>query len=240
MSIKVGVGGSQGRMGQAVLEQLGSDPNMRCALPVDRSVNVLEALKAASVDVWIDFTVPAAALSHLELCVQYQIPMVLGVTGFSEAEKGLIQAASKKIPMVFSPNFSMGINMLFQLLATAQSMLEKFKKMDIAVDVAIQETHHKHKKDMPSGTSLRMGDLLSLGAEDYACSRIGDIAGEHTVIFALEGERFEMTHRAQNRVIFARGAVVAAKWLMQLKPDPGLYDMLDVLGQKTPPLESLC
>jgi 4-hydroxy-tetrahydrodipicolinate reductase len=228
LSIQVGVAGSQGRMGQSVLQVIALDPTLHCLMPIDRSEHLSERLKSSKPDVLIDFTEPLAALEHLELCAQYSIPVVLGVTGFSEAQKRLIQKASLSIPIVFSPNFSLGINVLFQLLGSAAHILNGFKEKGIEVDVAIQETHHKHKKDLPSGTSLSMGEILSV--KDYACSRIGDIAGDHTAVFALEGERLEITHRAQNRMIFARGAVVAAKWLKASVRMPGLYTMQDVLN----------
>ena len=154
--------------------------------------------------------------------------MVLGVTGFSEAQKVDIQKAAYTIPIVFSPNMSIGVNVSFKLLAFAATLLEPLRAMGINVDVAIQEIHHKHKKDAPSGTALRMGQILS--ASDYAVSRVGDVLGDHTAMLAFQGERIEIRHHTENRMIFAKGALTAAKWLMNTKPKPGLYDMQDVLG----------
>lgn len=226
--MKMGIGGSQGRMGRLILSTLLLDSTADCALQIDRSVDLGERLKACNLDVFIDFTEPEAAIRHLELCCQYHLPLVLGVTGFSDAQKSLIAKASTLIPIVFSPNFSLGIHLTFKLLEHAADILKTFREKGIEVDIGIQEMHRKYKKDKPSGTSLRMGTILS--TDDYACFRMGDVVGEHSIIFALEGERIEITHRAQDRVVFAKGAVTAAKWLGEVKPKPGLYDMQDVLG----------
>lgn len=231
MILKVGVGGSEGRMGKSLIGVIALDSEVQCVLPIDRSCDLETGLKQSDIDVFIDFTEPSAAIRHLELCCQYRLPLVLGVTGFSSDQKEKIQKAAIHIPIVFSPNFSLGINLTFKLLEYTASLLKTFKTLNIPVDIAIQEMHHKHKKDKPSGTSKRMGEIIS--AEDYISCRIGDIVGEHSVILAFEGERIEITHHAQDRLIYAKGAMIAAKWLGTHKPNPGLYDMQKIL-------EALC
>lgn len=196
-------------------------------------------------DVLIDFTRPEPALNHLDHCLLYKKAMVIGTTGFSAEEKERISVAAKQIPIVFAPNMSVGVNLCFKLLATAAEVLGD------SVDIEIIEAHHRHKVDAPSGTALGMGeviaDALGRNLEDcavygregntgererttigFSTIRAGDIVGEHTVMFASEGERIEITHKASSRATFANGAVRAAKWLAQ--QPAGLYSMQDVLG----------
>ena len=196
-------------------------------------------------DVLIDFTRPQPAMVHLDFCLQHNRAMVIGTTGFSSEEKERITVAARQIPIVFAPNMSVGVNLCFKLLATAAAVLGD------SADIEIIEAHHRHKVDAPSGTALGMGEVIanSLGRNLDECAiygreghtgerdratigfstiRAGDIVGEHTVMFASEGERVEITHKASSRATFAYGAVRAAKWLAE--QSPGLYSMQDVLG----------
>jgi len=193
-------------------------------------------------DVLIDFTSPASSLVHLELCQRHGKSMVLGTTGFSASEKDRI--AQTQLPLVFAPNMSVGVTLCLDLLARAARVLGD------EVDIEITEAHHRFKKDAPSGTALQMGKVVAgalgrkldevaeYGREGFSDTRdpktigfntirAGDIVGDHTVLFAADGERVEITHKATSRMTFARGAVRAARWLAG-KPN-GVYSMLDVL-----------
>lgn len=208
-------------------------------------VVIEEALAAGEFAVLIDFTRPAATLAHLDACVAADRAIVIGTTGFSADEKEQITAAAKQIPVVFAPNMSVGVNLCFKLLAIAAEVLGD------SVDIEIIEAHHRHKVDAPSGTALGMGEVIAgaLGRDLQQCAiygregqtgerdrstigfstiRAGDIVGEHTAMFAADGERIEITHKASSRSTFANGAVRAAKWLAE--QPPGLYTMQDVLG----------
>jgi 4-hydroxy-tetrahydrodipicolinate reductase len=197
-------------------------------------------------DVVIDFSIPQATLEHLQIASSRRKPLVIGTTGFSEEEKKKIQAASKEIPVCFSPNMSIGVNVMFKIVAEAARLLGK------DYDVEVIEAHHRTKKDAPSGTAMKIAEILlealrrnkkdlryhregligERKAEEIGIQTIrgGDIVGDHTVLFAGLGERLEISHRATNRDNFARGAVIAAKWIFG--KSPGLYDMQDVLGLK--------
>jgi 4-hydroxy-tetrahydrodipicolinate reductase len=196
-------------------------------------------------DVLIDFTVPAATLANVEACAGAGRKVVIGTTGFSAHEKERINAAGAATAICMAPNFSTGVNLCFKLLETAARVLGD------EVDVEIYEAHHRHKIDAPSGTALGMGQVVAgalgrdldkvavygregqTGARDrdtigFATVRAGDIVGDHTVMFAADGERVEITHKASSRMSFARGAVRAAAWLRE--KENGLYSMQDVLG----------
>jgi len=198
-------------------------------------------------DVLIDFTSAASSMYNMELASFFRKPMVVGSTGFSPEQRQRIAELTQNFPCVLSPNMSAGVNLLFRLVETVARALGS------AYDVEILEMHHRGKKDAPSGTAQRLGERVAraLGVEleevaVYSRSglvgerrqgeigimalRAGDVVGEHTVIFATEGERIELTHRASSRETFARGAVRAAKWVVN--KEPGLYDMEDVLGLK--------
>lgn len=208
-------------------------------------VLIQDSLDPQNFDVLIDFTRPQPAMKHLQLCLQQNKAMVIGTTGFSAEEKKAISTAAKEIPVVFAPNMSVGVNLCFKLLATAAEVLGD------SVDIEIIEAHHRHKVDAPSGTALGMGEVIAeaLGRDLDDCAvygregntgererttigfstiRAGDIVGEHTVMFASEGERIEITHKASSRATFANGAIRAAKWLAE--QPAGLYSMQDVLG----------
>lgn len=198
-------------------------------------------------DVLIDFTAPAATVSNALLCAQHGKKMVVGTTGFDAAQKASVLAAAESTTLCMASNFSTGVNLCFKLLDMAARVLGD------DVDIEICEAHHRDKVDAPSGTALSMGQVVAdaLGRDldkvavygregqtgvrrddtiGFATVRAGDIVGEHKVIFAAEGERVEISHKASSRMSFARGAVRAAAWLAD-KP-PGLFDMQDVLGLK--------
>jgi 4-hydroxy-tetrahydrodipicolinate reductase len=196
-------------------------------------------------DLLIDFTRPAATMAHLEICRANGKGMVIGTTGLSDEEKERLATAAKDIGIVFAPNMSIGVNLCFKLLDMAAQV------MGDDVDIEIIEAHHRFKEDAPSGTALRMGEVVAdalrrdlkqcavygregvTGERDrktigFETIRAGDIVGEHTVMFAAMGERVEITHKASSRMNFANGAVRAAAWIMEQQK--GLYDMQDVLG----------
>ena len=244
--------GALGRMGQAVTAVVSGRQDVRLAARFDRPgaegeglVPVEQALEKAQVV--IDFTTPAASVALAKAAAARGAPaLVIGSTGASPEEIEAIEAASKSIPIVFAGNYSLGVNMLMGLVAQAAKALHAD-----AYDIEVTESHHKRKVDAPSGTALRMGEVVAaaLGRDLRACAvygregrigrrspttigfatvRAGDIVGEHTVLFAGEGERVEVSHRASSRATFARGAVRAAHWVAGR--GPGLYDMQDVLG----------
>ncbi len=197
------------------------------------------------VDVLIDFTRPQGTLAHLELCRQAGVGMVIGTTGFEADGKAAIAAAAKEIPVVFAPNMAVGVNLVFKLLDTAARILNQ------GYDIEVVEAHHRLKVDAPSGTALRMGEVVAdalgrsleecavygregvTGERDpstigFATVRGGDIVGDHTVMFCGIGERVEITHKASSRMPYALGSLRAARFLAG-RPN-GLFDMQDVLG----------
>lgn len=262
--IKIGVTGAAGRMGRTIIQALNEANDMKLVLALERGDStavgvdagelagisargcpVRSAFAGIDFDVLVDFSLPAASLSYIEQCQEAGRNMVIGTTGFDEAGRRSIQAATKKIAIVFAPNMSVGVNLCFHLLDTAARVLGD------EVDVEVMEAHHRHKQDAPSGTALRMGEVLAqaLGRnlkEDavfgrhgvtgerprrqigFNTVRAGEIVGEHTVLFAGAGERVEITHKAESRLTFAAGALRAARWLMGR--ESGLFDMQDVLG----------
>jgi 4-hydroxy-tetrahydrodipicolinate reductase len=197
--------------------------------------------------VLIDFTRPEGTMAHLDACLAQRRAMVIGTTGFNDAQKARIAEGARRIPIAWSPNFAIGVNVVFRLAQTAARALGD------AYDVEIVEAHHRHKVDAPSGTALKLGELVAgaLGRDlgkvathgragdtgerpakaiGFHAIRGGDIVGEHTVIFAGSGERVEITVRSHSRQTYAAGALRAARWLGGRAP--GLYDMFDVLGLK--------
>jgi 4-hydroxy-tetrahydrodipicolinate reductase len=263
---RIAIPGAAGRMGRNLIDACRRSEGLSLGVATERSghkligsdagvvaglgemgVVIRDDLEAAAAefDVLIDFTVPAAALAHLDICRRHGKRMVIGTTGFSDAQKQQIAAAAAEIGVVFAPNMSVGVNLCFKLLDMAARVLGG------DVDIEVIEAHHRHKVDAPSGTALRMGEVVAaaLGRELKDCAvygregitgprdrntigfetiRAGDIVGEHTVLFAAEGERVEITHKASSRMTFASGATRAAAWLMG--QSAGLYDMQDGLS----------
>lgn len=210
-------------------------------------VSASGSLEAADFDLLIDFTTPAVTMASAAFCSAHGKALVVGTTGLNDSEKAVLASAAESIPLVFAPNMSVGVNVCFRLLELAAAALGD------DYDVEIVEAHHRHKVDAPSGTALGMGEAVAralgrnlkevavygregqTGARKretigFATLRVGDVVGDHTVVFGTEGERVEITHKASSRMTFAKGAVRAASWL-QGRP-AGLYDMQDVLDLK--------
>ncbi|WP_027965804.1 4-hydroxy-tetrahydrodipicolinate reductase [Halomonas halocynthiae] len=263
----IAIAGAAGRMGRTLVAAVSQDEQARLAggsVSPDSTLagsdlgelagcGRMGAVAVASLtdmvddfDVLIDFTSPSVTLNHLAFCAEHGKAMVIGTTGFSDEELAELDHYSNRVAMVFAPNMSVGVNLTLKLLETAARALG-----DEGYDIEVIEAHHRHKVDAPSGTALRMGEVVAgaLGRTlrehgvfervgqcgprsdreiGFATVRAGDIVGEHTVMFATEGERIEITHKASSRMTFARGAVRAARWVVGQKA--GRYDMADVLA----------
>ncbi len=256
--VRLGVFGAKGRMGSEIIGALADFPEVILSSAFERSghpdvgMDVANGVKLSSdtdvspesADVFVDFTNPSAAISHIDFCARHKKPIVVGTTGFSKDEEDFIAESAKDAPILLSPNMSFGVNVLFELLRIASSMLDGY-------DVEIVEAHHRHKKDSPSGTALRLGSIVAeswgkdleeievyrkrgvtgerpQGVIGFSVIRAGDIVGDHRVIFCGPGECLELSHRAISRRSFATGAIKGAIWLSD-KP-PGLYSMRNVLG----------
>lgn len=243
MALKLAIAGANGRMGRMLAEAARADPEVNVFAAFDRDDDANTALNGAAV--LIDFTRPEATIGHLALCEKHCVNMVIGTTGFSAGQIELIHQAAEKIAVVLAPNMSLGVNVTAKLVAMAASSLG----MD--ADIEIFEAHHKMKVDAPSGTALMLGgvaaaargqsldavavydrhgknDARAPGSIGFTSMRAGDIVGDHTVFFALHGERIEITHKSSSRTTYAEGAIRAAKFLSG-KP-AGLYTMAAVLG----------
>jgi 4-hydroxy-tetrahydrodipicolinate reductase len=266
-TLKIAIAGASGRMGRALVEEVLRAPELALAAALEQKGNLGVGKDAGELvgspcgvkigddagaipggAVLIDFTRPEGTVEHVAACRKQGTNMVIGTTGFSDAQKKEIAAAARgDIAIVMSPNFSVGVNVAFRLLEVAARSLGK------GYDVEISEAHHRHKVDAPSGTALRMGEVVAqaLGRDlkrdaiygregvtgerkddsiGFATVRGGDLVGEHSVMFIGTGERLEIAHRATSRANFATGALRAARWVAQKKN--GLYDMADVLGFK--------
>lgn len=265
MTLKICVAGASGRMGHMLIEAIQAADD--CVLSGALDVSGSPALGAdaaaflgtssgvlitsdvrqglAGADCLIDFTRPEGTLAHLKLCRELGVKAVIGTTGFSEEEKAAIQDAARDIAVVFAPNMSVGVNVTLKLLQMAA------KAMSTGYDIEIIEAHHRHKVDAPSGTALKMGEVIAealgrdlkdcavyaregvTGERDpssigFATIRGGDIVGDHTVLFAGTGERIEVTHKSSSRVTYAQGSLRAVRFLAG--QSRGLFDMFDVLG----------
>jgi len=239
---KIAINGSNGRMGQALIEAVKLDPNVSQGSILNRGDDIERVLK--DFDVLIDFTRPEATLDALSVCQSAGKAMVIGTTGFSDDALKVIDQASSDIPIVFAPNMSVGVNLTLKLLETTAKVIGTDSNIEIV------EAHHRHKVDSPSGTALKMGEVIAnaLGRDLSECAvygrkgteeprdrqtigfssiRGGDVVGEHTVTFFMEGERVEITHKASSRMTYANGAVRASQWLTN--QENGLYSMQDVL-----------
>jgi 4-hydroxy-tetrahydrodipicolinate reductase len=264
--IRVAVVGAAGRMGRTLIQAVTAANGMRLTAATEAPESTLVGIDAGELaavgklgvpishsltkviddfDVLIDFTGPAATMVHLDVCRQHGKSMVIGTTGLSDLHKASIKAAAADIGIVFAPNMSVGVNLCFGLLELAARV------MGDEADIEIIEAHHRHKVDAPSGTALRMGEVIAatLGRDlqevaiygregqtgaraketiGFETIRAGDVVGEHTVWFATDGERVEIAHKASSRMTFAKGALRAASWVVGR--EPGLFDMQDVLG----------
>jgi 4-hydroxy-tetrahydrodipicolinate reductase len=239
------INGSKGRMGQALISCADRFPNLQITGRVDVGDD-LNAVVGKG-DVVIDFSFHEATVAVVELCVTHKKALVIGTTGHSEADKSKINSAASEIPMVYSANYSTGVNTLFWLTRKAAEILGP------GFDLEVIEMHHRMKKDAPSGTASTLAEILAGVRKEQAAEvlrhgrhgivgartnseigmhslRGGDVVGDHTVVFATNGERLELTHKASSRDTFASGALRAAEWVARQKP--GLYDMQDVLGLK--------
>ena len=239
---KIAITGSNGRMGQALIEAVKLNPNVSQGSILNRGDDINRVLK--DFDVLIDFTRPEATLDALSICQSAGKAMVIGTTGFSDDALKVIDQASSDIPIVFAPNMSVGVNLTLKLLETTAKVIGTDSNIEIV------EAHHRHKVDAPSGTALKMGEVIAnaLGRDLSECAvygregkeeprdrqtigfssiRGGDVVGEHTVTFFMEGERVEITHKASSRMTYANGAVKASQWLTNQAN--GLYSMQDVL-----------
>ncbi|QSB00283.1 4-hydroxy-tetrahydrodipicolinate reductase [Methylomonas sp. EFPC1] len=266
--VRIAIVGASGRMGLCLLKAALAAENAELTVAVSRPDSLalgkdageLAGVSAAGIqvcddlaaltnkfDVLIDFTRPDASMDYIEICRQAGKKIVIGTTGYSEAQKAAIAEAAQDVAIVIAPNFSVGVNLSLKLLEMTAKVMGDY------TDIEVVEAHHRHKVDAPSGTALRMGEVVAAalgrdlkdcaiygregdtGARDrktigFSTIRAGDIVGEHTVMFADEGERVEITHKASSRMTFANGAVRAAAWLADKQS--GLFDMQDVLGLK--------
>ncbi|MDD5627502.1 MAG: dihydrodipicolinate reductase C-terminal domain-containing protein [Elusimicrobia bacterium] len=229
--LRLVVTGAAGRMGRRLAALAAADGRFAVAALVDRRedaglVKPDRLPKAlAQADVLVDFSAPEAAVRFASQAAAARKPAVIGVTGFSPVQLAQLKAASRRIPVFLSPNFSPGVHALGVVLRAAASLLKDY-------EVSISETHHSRKKDAPSGTALRLARILMEARRGAApaivSQRVGDVVGDHTVTLAGPCERLELTHRAQSRDVFARGALRAALWVRGRRP--GLYDMTDLLA----------
>jgi 4-hydroxy-tetrahydrodipicolinate reductase len=262
--MKIAIAGASGKMGRTLIETVLQNPQLTLAVALDQPnspylgqdagaplgvptgvtiTSDLQALSAA--DCLIDFTRPEGTLAHLHTCQAHGVKMVIGTTGFDAADQAAIAKAAQKIAIVFAPNMSVGVNATLKLLEVAAKILNS------GYDVEVFEAHHRHKVDAPSGTALKMGEVIAkawdkplddiatwarhghTGAREngtigFSVVRGGDIVGDHTVYFCGTGERIEITHRSSSRATYAQGSLRAAQFLAD-KPN-GLYDMSAVLG----------
>jgi 4-hydroxy-tetrahydrodipicolinate reductase len=240
------VTGQSGRMGQAIIAATAANPDTTLAATHDVGQDLDAAMLQA--DTVIDFTIHSFTKEVLEAALKHGTRLVIGTTGHSDEERAAIAAAAKSLPIVFAPNYSVGVNTLFWLTRKAAQILTQDR-----FDIEVVEMHHRHKIDAPSGTARRLLEILNeetgtnyeddikhgrfgiTGARTQReigmhTLRGGDVVGDHTVMFAADGERVELTHKASSRMTFAAGAVRAAVWLAD--QPAGLYDMQDVLGLK--------
>jgi len=237
--IKLGIAGVCGRMGRRIFELAGADKEFEIKLALEKKGTPLigrelKKIKVSSnadgiflIDVLIDFTSPAGLEANLDHLAKYKKAAVIGTTGCNSAQLNKIEEISKVVPVVFSPNMSIGVNVLFTLLP------EISRRLGPDYSIEIVEAHHRLKKDAPSGTAKKMQEILqAVSAKEIPAHsiRLGDIVGDHTVVFCGNAERIEVKHQAHSRDLFAIGALKAAKWVYD-KP-AGLYSMQDVLGGK--------
>jgi|TARA_B110000114_G_scaffold31918_1_gene32970 4-hydroxy-tetrahydrodipicolinate reductase len=266
MTTRIAVNGAAGRMGRCLIQAVAQTEGLTLSAAIARVESSLLGADAGELagvgklgveitsdfgaaialsDVIVDFTLPEVTMELIPHCIESQCRIVIGTTGFGDEQKSLIEQAGEQVAIVLAPNMSVGVNLSLKLLDIAARVLGG------DADIEIIEAHHRHKVDAPSGTALRMGEVVAdaLGRDLKTCAiygregrtgerdpktigfatvRAGDIVGDHTVMFAAEGERVEITHRASSRMTFALGAMRASTWLMS--HNQGLFDMQDVLS----------
>ena len=266
MTINIAVTGAAGRMGKTFIESITAADGVSVTGAIERAGSSLIGADAGELagvgklnvavvdnivdivgqfDVLIDFTTPANTIENVKVCAAHDKAIVIGTTGFSQDEQAFLNSLSTSLPICKAANYSTGVTLCLALLSTAAKVLAD------DVDIEIVEAHHRHKVDAPSGTALRMGEVIAeavgrdlnecavygregiTGARDrstigFSTIRGGDVVGDHTAMFMADGERIEITHKASSRASFANGAIRAAKWLVDQQS--GLYDMQDVLG----------
>ncbi|MFN9748046.1 MAG: 4-hydroxy-tetrahydrodipicolinate reductase [Burkholderiales bacterium] len=263
--LRIAIAGASGRMGRMLIEAVQAAPDMQISGALDvlgspalgadataflgqsSGIKITADLQSglSGAQVLIDFTRPEGTLAHLRACRELGVKAVVGTTGFSEEQKGLLRELSASVPMVVAPNMSVGVNVVLQLLDRAARALSE------GYDIEIIEAHHRHKVDAPSGTALKMGEVVAhaLGRDLKQCAvygregvtgerdpstigfatiRGGDVVGDHTVLFAGTGERIEISHKSSSRATYAQGSLRAARFLMAHAH--GYFDMNDVLG----------
>ena len=262
---RIAIAGSAGRMGRALLEAVAQSADFRLKSALERhdspfvgkdageiigapnGVMISSDLEAAlsGCDVLVDFTRPEGTMQHVDVCLRHGVKMIVGTTGLTDEDRARIKVAANKTAIVVAPNMSVGVNLVFRLLDVAARVLAE------GYDVEIVEAHHRHKVDAPSGTALRMGEVIASALDrdlkscavygregvtgernpetiGFSTIRGGDMVGDHTAMFAGIGERVEITHKASSRATFAIGALRAARFVAD--KDYGLFDMQDVLG----------
>jgi 4-hydroxy-tetrahydrodipicolinate reductase len=267
-TLRIAIAGASGRMGKMLIETvlaaedvelvgaldiagspaIGADPGLSWGFQTDITITEQLDVGLAKAQYLIDFTQPAGTLAHAKYCAAHGIHMIIGTTGLSAEQQLELAAYANKIAIVFAPNMSVGVNATFKLLELAARILQE------GYDVEIIEAHHKHKVDAPSGTALRMGEIIATvqnknlqecavlarqghtgerkeGTIGFATIRGGDVVGDHTVLFAGDGERIEITHKSASRMAYAQGALRAARFLQNKQH--GYFDMQDVLGLKS-------
>lgn len=267
-SVNIAIAGASGRMGQMLIETILQDGKHRLSGAFDRAGSSQIGIDAGALlghktgvlitdsvehgltgaDVLIDFTRPEGTLAHLQVCERLGVKAVIGTTGFDDVQKQQLAGFAQRLAMVFSPNMSVGVNVTFKLLEMAA------KALATGYDIEVVEAHHRHKVDAPSGTALKMGEVIAdalgrdlkdcavyerfghTGARDpssigFATIRGGDIVGDHTVLFAGIGERIEISHKSSSRAGYAQGSLRAAEFLAA--HPRGLFDMFDVLGLRS-------
>lgn len=264
--MRVAIIGASGRMGKNLIEAVSQTEGLTVSAAIERpdssligadagelagvgklGVKIVGSLESVvnDFDILIDFTTPETTVHNLDVCVAYNKKIVIGTTGFDDAGLAAIDKAAERIAIIFAANYSVGVNLCLKLLKLAAEVLNE------GYDIEIIEGHHRHKVDAPSGTALRMGEVVAealgrdlktcavygregiTGARDpntigFATVRAGDIVGDHTVLFATEGERVEITHKASSRMTFAKGAARTCSWVAS--KEKGLFDMQDVLN----------
>ena len=241
--VRILLNGANGRMGRAIAE---AAAECGCEIVAACDVGANPADFIAACDAAIDFSFREATPALAKLCAEYKKPLVIGTTGHTDAQRAEIAECAKSVPIVWAGNYSVGVNLLNYLTKVAATIL------DNSYDVEIVEMHHKHKKDAPSGTAEKLKQVVCAArgvGEESVCYgrhgqvgerpvgeigvhalRGGNVVGDHTVIFAADGERVELTHKAADRKIFAKGALRAAKWLVSSAHEPKIYEMESVLG----------